>query len=523
MLLLFCCAAAIALRSGEYVKDNYTVPSDIPAQAEETLMMGIVLLLVAVGSFLMWPMSKNSYWLAPASALGAGAVMEATPFHLLNWWRGTVTSALVMVIIALTVHAIARRRAAGDRIRRPLTVGLILMLIVGLLAGALSLIGASAPNAAAGTTNTPDLSVIEELTVHTASYSCAVDSNGLVSWKVATLPAPGQDQRKWSYSPQTPFVSTDPAGMLAEVQKAVCNDPVFGSMVANYFANLKLGTDAVVDFNPWLKPFAGDPKIVVAERAGYYLPLRNVDPKNVTSAQAADAAAKNKEWQGVANLVNTLLSRPHLAGVHAELSVLSYRVAVGNLIAGIPVIELSPTQESLPALILVVDEKQVGCILRMGFNTGDKRVEQFACTTPRIPGTPTTPGTPTHPGTPPGTTPPGGCTTNCVTTPPTTSTPTPSPTCTQYTSSQKGTCFGGKTDAPQPSGVSTPSYNPPGSVSNTPPPTKATPLQPQPSGGSTSQPTAPGATPVPSYSPPPPNTGAPTGPPPTTVSCIFAC
>lgn len=466
--------------------------------------MAIAFLLAAVGVLSYSLMSKNTYPAPFGVALGGAALAT---FLGVSLWITILLVVIVGVTGYLLIHGGVRRWLSA-------TVGGTAAAVVLAIAAAVTLTGGAASPASANATNTPSQAEIAELTIDTVNYTCKTDINGLVAWNIATLPKTGQpDLRKWSDSPSTPFKATDPAGMLAEVKQHVCEDPVFGSMVENYFANLKLGTFAVRSKNKWLDNFAGDPTTVIARQAGYYLPLRNVAPKDVTATQAADAAAKNKAWQGLAAKANTLLSKFHLDGVKALQSILNYHVAGGNLVAGIPVIELNSNQEDLPALILGLDEKAIGCEALMGFNKADERLEEFSCASQPSPG-PSTPGTPTHPGT----TPPGGCTSGCVTTPPTTSTPHPSPSCSQYTSPQ-GTCYGSKKPAPQPSGVGNPTMTNPGTVNNTPPPPKPTPLQPT-SGSGGGQPTAPGASPVPTYSPGPTVTGAP-GPSqaPTTMPC----
>lgn len=472
-------------------------------------MASAILLASAVGVLLYVLLSKNRYPAPLGGALGAAAV--ATFFGLSLW----ITLPIV-AIIAITGYLLIH---GGIKRWIPATVGTTAVATVIAIAAAATLTGGAASLAHAN--DTPDSSVIQALTVTTVpkEAECTTNAEGVVPWDVPAinLTAPG---RVWPDSIMPPFTTSDPAQVRAQVLQTNCTNPNYGVMNANAFANLVVGGVKVVDLNPWLKSYAGTGNDLIATKAAAFMPLLNV--KTPTDAQKAAAPQKNRDYQEFIAKVNTLILRLFIDGTHSDQSIVNYHLLVGGLTAGLPMITINDHQENLPAVQFYLANKgQKGCILKVGYNTGDRRWEQFGCATTPGPGpstTPTTPGTPTHPGT----TPPGGCKSGCVTTPPTSppTTPTPSPSCTQYTSSQKGTCYGGKTSASPAPGVGNPTMTNPGSISNTPPPTKSTPLQPQPSGGHTTQPTAPDASPVPSYNPPPPNTGAPNpSQAPTTMPC----
>ena len=472
----------------------HTVPPEQSGtnRGASLMIMGILFLLAAVGVFLAGRRTKNIY-LYPA---GVAFVVAGIASFFAPWWITLLTLGMTGGV----GYGLARRHIAG-RSNKPLFIGSsAIAAVVAIVLAVGAFLGTSAPPSHAAATNTPNQSVINDLTVKTTTYKCATDSNGLVQWKIGALAT----DRKWSDAISTPFASSDQNAMLAEAQQADCSDPLYGVQMANYFANLKIGSFSVASVNPWLNEFGGDGSKMISTKAASYMPLLNVT--NPTNQQVNDAVAKNQAWQGVAAKLNTLLSKFTNNGVHTGTSILNYHLLGGGLVADqLPAVGLNDHQDGLPALVLTLTDKVQGCLLEMGLNTGDKRVEQFSCATPPVPvATPTTtPGTPTQPGTPTGT-PPGGCKTGCITTTPT-PTPSTTPTC-QYYTSPKGTCYGPKAPAPQPSGVGNPHMTNPGTVNNTPPPAKPTPLKPTGGGGST---TAPGSTPVPSYSPPPPATGAP--------------
>lgn len=474
--------------------------------------MALILLLLLVGSLVMGALTKNRNWLIPA---GVFSMMFASKLADAPWWLYGV-----IIVIGLLMYMGAARRYHNRSGRGPTVIAIILAILAffGLL---ISSVLATPSQAAA--TSTPDQATINALTVTTvpANASCTTDANGLVPWNIGTLKPVGDGGRKWSDSVELPFTSSDPAQVLAEVLKTNCENPEFGIMNANAFANLELGDVKVLDLNPWLQPFAGNGDTVINAKAASYVTL--LDVKNPSEAQVAEAAKKNKEYQEVAAKVNTLILKFVLGGVHSDRSIKNYHLLAGGLTVGtLPAIGLNDHQEGLSALQLYLTDKgQAKCFAKIGYNLGDRRWEQFTCSTPPAkptpPGSTPTPGTSTHPGTPPGTTPPGGCKTGCTPTTPTTTPPTTNPPHECVPPKPYGTwpnCYGPKSPAPQPSGVEKPTNNPVGPPQNTPPPPKSTPLQPGGGGnGGGTQTTAPA-----NNNPGNPVTGAPTGAGPT--SCV---
>jgi hypothetical protein len=490
--------------------------------------MGAIVLSVLAGvSIIMGLRTRNKTWWIPTTVFAALAIADIVDTA---WW---ITTAIVIAGLTGFITVVCRRRNVSPAPVIALgIVGAMLTMLVGVVFGGTP--------AAAQDTSTPDAATIKALTVDTVPEKalCTTDSNGLVAYNVGTVKPVGENGRKWSDSVELPFTTTTSTARLNEIYTTDCVNPDYGIMNANFFANMVLGDVKVVDLNPWLKPFAGDDKVINA-KAAEYIPLLNV--KNPSDQQVATAVKKNKEYQELAAKVNTLLSKFNLIGVHSEKSIKNYHLLAGGLTAGtLPAIGLNDKQESLPAEQLVLTNKGQGtCFAKIGYNTGDRRAEQFSCSTYKPPpGSTPTPGTSTStpkPGcksdcgsTPPGcthdcsSTPPPGCKHDCTTTPPPGCThdcsSTPPPKC--KPPKPYGTypdCFGSKSPAPQPSGVEKPTDNPVGPVQSDPPPAKSTPLKP--GGGQTS--TAPGATQDPDYHPSAPATGAP-DPTQAPTSCVPA-
>jgi hypothetical protein len=283
---------------------------------------------------------------------------------------------------------------------------------------------------AASTTSTiaPELSeeLIKLLTITRPETDCVkviresgqtiIDAEGVkMYWgQIEATLAVGNGGRVDSDSIGTPLEGATPEELFEAVQVAVCKDAYVASMVANFFANLTLNGRNVVDMNDWLIPSKGAPEdIVHVIAAKYDIKPVELATSNKPTADEAKAIkklpAKAVEFQEFAGKVNTLLTRFRLDGVQSLQSVKNYHLRDGGLVAeGLPIAELNPRQENLPALILVLTEKgQCPPILIIGFNLQDKRLEQFPLPSCEPP-TPTT-----HPGSPTTTAPPNTTVTTC--------------------------------------------------------------------------------------------------------------
>ncbi len=235
-------------------------------------------------------------------------------------------------------------------------------------------------------------------------------------------------KRAWSDAVDTRFLAdkSDKEAMLAELQLEICENPLFGAMVANEFANMQVGDEKVVVLNPWLAQFAG-PADQINDRAAEFIPLMDRDALSVTNDEAKDAIQKNYQYQDVANHLNTLLTRFQNDG-NQEMGMTTFNyhlTADGLQVNGLPEISLNPDQYiangEVSALVLELTRKPGICVAKIGFNVMDKRAEGFECevtpqttvpptgggnptppsaTTPNHPTTPTTPNHSTPPTTP---------------------------------------------------------------------------------------------------------------------------
>jgi hypothetical protein len=233
--------------------------------------------------------------------------------------------------------------------------------------------------------------VINDLTITSVNVSCTnlVDayggatkvSNGenLVVFKHHIGALKGVPPRLWSDALDVPYFNTVPQNMLEETLATICENPLYGSTVANMFAHLTVDGVSVLKHNPWLGPFVGSLSgSGINATASTFTPL--LDVTHATQAQARAAVSWNLSWQVYAEKLDTMLTNFQVNGIQALPSVLNYhRVVNGLEVGGLPEVELNPNQENLPALILDLTIKgQCAPLARIGFNTGDKRPEVFA-------------------------------------------------------------------------------------------------------------------------------------------------
>lgn len=248
---------------------------------------------------------------------------------------------------------------------------------------------AEVTSASADSTNRVSDALKDALTITSVTLSCpesvlghggstmASGTRTVVIFKDHIGALKGTPPRKWSDALSTPYIKTEPQEMLGETQATACMDPLYGVTLANFFANMSVGDVKLVDLNPWLTPFAGDAG-QINDKAAEFIPLLDVT-KNITDEQAGKAITQNIAWQRVAEKIGTLLTRFEVDGIRAEQSVLNYHLSGGGAsVGGLPEVGLNPNQENLPALMLKLTEKGACVPIKViGFNTGDKRPEEF--------------------------------------------------------------------------------------------------------------------------------------------------
>ena len=266
-------------------------------------------------------------------------------------------------------------------------------LVVGLLIGGVALIGIFHPfSGDKATAVTAPAAVQQALTVNPSDLlpESAKCSSGDELNKAAAYEGPF----KWSDSVSTAFASSDKKEMLTELLKENCTNPVLLDMNVQALSAVTIDGWKVGDHNPWMGEFLSK-----AEKSG----LRTAF---LTKKQGqGETIFVTADMQQTASYVNTLILRFTNEGVVSKPSLANWHRPGGGLVAGELVrTVLNSKQEGLPALRLELTEKDQGCVLAVGFNTGDKRWETLPCGPAPAPSTgpsqgPKTPP-PTHAPTP---------------------------------------------------------------------------------------------------------------------------
>ena len=240
------------------------------------------------------------------------------------------------------------------------------------------------------------------------------ESDAFLDNSRAAVDANNPALRTWSYSVSTPFGSSDPTVILDKMFAENCGNPTVLDMNIQWLDSLDIQGFKVGAANPWMGKHlaqASNPGL----RSSYLTKKTGeLDSKIFVTA----------DYQSVAAMVNFLLSRFDVIGVGSWQSTTNWHLDGAGMVVGeLPRTSLNPNQENLPALRLELTDKGVGCVFAGGFNTADKRWEQFNCLAPTTPPTATTTTSTTVP--PANYVPP---TTKAPTTkPPTTTVPTPTP------------------------------------------------------------------------------------------------
>lgn len=332
-----------------------------------------------------------------------------------------------------------RRNDGRSNGRKAAIAGLIAVPLIGLGAYGANqgwFSGDNAPNvndkatAASGSMNSDELR--KNLTVETVDQNCVaiVKNNGgktfnyngseYVKFDVASVEPVVADKesqvtRLWSDAISNPIENKDNKEKAqAEINRAICEDPEVGVMVANAFARMETDGVKLVDLNPWLAAYNVDPSAAqnqLNDKAAEFMPL-TLNP----GMDVQVALKKNQEYGQLSSKLVELLSRFSNEGRQTIDSQYNYELTDGGLSVGtFSEIGLNPDQYSADINMFEVTHKTDNgeeCKMVFGFNVFDKRVVggETGCepaqpeateapVTPYVPVTPTTPETPYTPPT----------------------------------------------------------------------------------------------------------------------------
>ncbi len=189
-----------------------------------------------------------------------------------------------------------------------------------------------------------------------------------------------QDSRLWSDAVSNPIVEKDnKEGAQREINRAICEDPEVGIMVANAFARMETDGVKLVDLNPWLAAYNVDPTNAQNElndKAAAFMPLEQNPGMDLQTA-----LAKNGEYSQLAGKLVTLLSRFSNDGRKTFESKYNYELTDAGLTVGsFSEIGYSKDQYSADVNQFSITHKPGNgqgkdgeCKMVIGFNVFDKR------------------------------------------------------------------------------------------------------------------------------------------------------
>lgn len=361
--------------------------------------------VIGIGAFLVLvtgieAIMGRTFWSLPVTVIAATALLVVLAGHRsVPWWVWLIAT----VVIIASLARWACRAGVGW-----IAVG-VLALVAIVAAGSFAVGFPSAATGVASSKPSPSPSASKKsnvalpkgtqnsLTVNPADIlpggtKCASDT--FLDNSRTPVTAQNATDDKWSYSVTVPYVSSDPTVMMTEMSAENCGNPTVLDMNVQWLASLDVQGFKVGAANPWMGKFlakAGDPGL----RSSFLTNKTEGESKIFVTA----------DYQSVAAMVNYLLTRFAVIGVGSWQSVSNWHLDGAGLVAGeLPRVSLNPNQESLPALRLELTDKGVGCVFAGGFNTADKRWEEFPCVTPVTPATTTVPApvAPAVPATTPG-------------------------------------------------------------------------------------------------------------------------
>lgn len=310
---------------------------------------------------------------------------------------------------------------------------------------------------------------------------CEVGDNGYIAFadnSIRSVKSGNTDFRQFGTAVSTPYKAKNDTDVTKETLKELCGNPTLLDQASK---EMLLWTEELVpgaDKNrEWLNTIRAsfDSKKGIN---GFVEVLKDGD--EVVGKVVTEEYIKYAQW------MNTVLLRFNEEGLHSPTSVRNWEQSgVNDPAKGLPLVQQAKDQESKPAWIRVLTDKNDKCLVKIGFNAEDKRIEFFNCVEPEKPSTPSTPkgggDTPKNPV----------CTENCGTTPPP---PPPPATCPPGTVGTPPVCKdlpsndpsqngnapdgGGRNDNPGPGDVTNTENNRPPEAprTNPPPPVQQPPV-----------------------------------------------
>ena len=218
-------------------------------------------------------------------------------------------------------------------------------------------------------------------------------NNHFIKSSSQTVKAGDKNYRQFATAVSIPYTGVTDDAVSKETSTEVCGNPTELKMVVDDMM-LWTGFSGANENKAWVKKIQDE--INSKGLDSFVLKVKDTKQLIVTD-----------EFQKYAGWVNTVLLRFNTNGEQSLTSVRNWEVPATSDPSTQPIAVQASDQESKPAWVRTLMDKNGKCLYKIGFNAEDKRIETFNCVVPKPPTTITPP-----------------CKTNCGhTTPPTCTVP----------------------------------------------------------------------------------------------------
>ncbi|UTX51527.1 hypothetical protein KI440_01045 [Candidatus Saccharibacteria bacterium TM7i] len=214
---------------------------------------------------------------------------------------------------------------------------------------------------------------------------CTTDT--FVDHSLRTVKAGNAEKRQFGTAVSIPFTGKDDVAVTKEILAENCGNPTFLEM---NLKEMQLWDDKSIpgaeSNKGWISEVQKD-----IEANGLNSFVKNL----VNDKDEVQKRIVTEQYQMYASWANTVLLRFNDEGKHSLTSVRNWeQPGTWDPSKGLPSVQQAKDQESKPAWVRVLTDKNDKCLIKIGFNAEDRRIELFHCVEPEKPKPSETPKSP---------------------------------------------------------------------------------------------------------------------------------
>ena len=230
--------------------------------------------------------------------------------------------------------------------------------VVSALWGVTGLVNSDSASAGAGTVAfDPETDLVPD--------GARCTTTDFVNHSIREVKAGNPEFRQFGLAVSIPFKGETDEDVTKEIVNEMCGNPTFLKMMAD---EMMLWNVEGAQFNKevWLQSILA----TINEDGLHSFVRKTQDGKLVVTA----------EFQKYAGWLNTvLLTRFNEEGKQSLTSERNWELLATSGVTSLPVAVQASVQENKPAWVRTLKDKMDNCLLRIGFNAEDRRVEVFSC------------------------------------------------------------------------------------------------------------------------------------------------